>query len=242
MVTALFAAADGQAASADEVYNANPKPPTDGRVGANYTPAYAVNQVQFWHAFRPKVVEKELAAAQKHFGITTLRVYLHNINFDEEKDAFLANVEEFLTICDKHRIKPGFVFFDDCHRDDGIFLDRPTTPVKGWHNGRWAWCPQKRDRDPEDLQKFKPYVQEVVRAHRTDGRVLWWEIFNEPKPGAKYSDRLRRAGYRWAKAENDRLTQEVAQLREEIRIKDVRRVANDSQSDHRISPNQRTRA
>ena len=45
MAAALFAAVAGQAASADEMYRANPKPPTDGLVGSNYTPAYAVNQV-----------------------------------------------------------------------------------------------------------------------------------------------------------------------------------------------------
>ncbi|MFC1805432.1 hypothetical protein ACFL09_00435 [Planctomycetota bacterium] len=182
MVTAWLGPVDGQVANADEVYRANPKPPTDGLVGANYTPAYAVNQVQFWHDFRPKVVERELAAAREHFGISTLRVYMHNINFDEEKDVFLTNLEEFLTIYGKHGIRPGLVFFDDCHRDGGIFLDKPTTPVKGFHNGRWAWCPQKRERDPGDLEKFKPYVQEVIRAHRMDKRVLFWEIFNEPAP------------------------------------------------------------
>ena len=76
-----------------QVYRSRSNPPTDGLVGANYTPAYAVNQVQFWHDFRPKVVEKELAAAQKYFGIKTLRVYLHNMNFNDEKDVFLANLE-----------------------------------------------------------------------------------------------------------------------------------------------------
>ncbi len=182
-----------------KAYRANPKPPTDGLVGANYTPAYAVNQVQFWHDFRPEVVEKELAAAREYFGISTLRVFLHNINFDEEKTVFLSNVEKFLTICERNGIRPGFVFFDDCHRDEGIFLDKPTEPIAGWHNGRWAQCPQKRDRDAEHLEKFKPYVQEVIRAHRTDRRVLFWEIFNEPAPGAAYSDRLKRAGYQWAK-------------------------------------------
>jgi len=199
MVAALFAAADGQAANAEETYSANPNPPTDGRVGSNYTPAYAVNQVQFWHDFRPEVVEKELAAARQYFGISTLRVYMHNINFDEEKAVFLANLEKFLTICDKLEIRPGLVFFDDCHREDGIFLDKPTTPIKGYHNGRWAQCPQKRERNPENLEKFKPYVEEVVRAHRTDKRVLWWEIFNEPAAGAEYSRRLSAAGYQWAK-------------------------------------------
>ena len=34
-------------------------------VGANYTPAYAANQVQMWHEFKPDVIERELAAAQK---------------------------------------------------------------------------------------------------------------------------------------------------------------------------------
>jgi len=195
-MVALFAAAEGRAAA---VYKANPTPPTDGRVGTNYTPAYAVNQVQFWHDFRPDVVERELAAARKYFGISTLRVFLHTINFFEERPAFLANLEAFLAICDRHGIRPGFVFFDGCHRHEGIFLDKPTEPVKGWHNGRWAQSPQAREIDKDNLEKFKPYVQEVIRPHRTDGRLLFWEIHNEPPPGDKYRNRLKRAAYRWAK-------------------------------------------
>ncbi len=199
MVTALLAAACGQLSLADDVYHANPKPPTDGQIGSNYTPAYAVNQVQFWHDFRPDVVDKELAAARKYFGISTLRVYLHDINFFEEKPVLMANIETFLEICAKHGIQPGFVFFDGCHRHEGIFLDRPTEPISGYHNGRWAQSPQARDIDPNNLDKFKPYVQEIIRAHRTDDRVLFWEIHNEPPPGDAYRDRLKRAGYAWAK-------------------------------------------
>ncbi len=100
---------------------------TAGWIGTNYTPAYAVNQVQFWHDFRPDAVERELAAAKNYFGITTLRVYLHNIPYDAEKATFLDNIEQFLVICDRHGIKPGFTFFDDCHRHDDIFLtNRPS--------------------------------------------------------------------------------------------------------------------
>ena len=185
-------------AVADEVFQPNPNPPTDGRVGSNYTPAYAVNQVQFWHDFRPEVVNKELAAAVKHFGISTLRVYLHNINFSEEEDVFLVNIESFLKICDRHGIKPGFTFFDDCHRHKGIYLDQPTEPIKGYHNGRWAACPQDRDRKEEHLAKFKAYIQDVIRPYREDSRVLWWEIFNEPGR-SEFSQRLRKQGYAWAK-------------------------------------------
>ncbi len=188
------------ASGADKVYTANPHPPTDGLVGTNYTPAYAVNQIQFWHDFREDVIEKEMAAASKYYGIRTLRVYLHNINFDQEKDVFLANIERYLKICAKYDIKPGFCFFDDCHRHAGIYLDKPTEPIKGFHNGRWAASPQDRDRDEKNLEKFKPYIQEVIGAFRTDDRVLWWEIYNEPQIEAgNFSERIRRKGYKWAK-------------------------------------------
>lgn len=181
------------------VYRMRGTPPTDGLVGSNYTPAYAVNQVQFWHDFRPEAVDKELAAAKTHFGISTLRVYIHDINFFQEKKVFMANLEKFLVICNKHGIRPGFVFFDGCHRHEGIYLDKPTKPISGYHNGRWAQSPQARDIDEDNLEKFRPYVQEVIRAHRTDTRVLFWEIHNEPPPGDQYRDRLKKAGYRWAK-------------------------------------------
>jgi hypothetical protein len=59
MVAVLFLAVCGQVASAEGVYIRNPKPPTDGRIGSNYTSLYAVNQVQFWHDFRPEIVESD---------------------------------------------------------------------------------------------------------------------------------------------------------------------------------------
>ena len=171
---------------------------TAGWVGSNYTPAYCVNQVQMWHDFRADVIDRELAAAQRYFGLNTLRVYLHNLPYDAEKEKFLANVEQFLGLCQRHGIRPGFTFFDDCHRREGISLDRPTEPVKGYHNGRWAACPQDRERTPENLPKFQSYVQDVIRAHARDERVLWWEICNEPDRSA-FSVALRRLGYEWAK-------------------------------------------
>ncbi|MDR3232947.1 MAG: hypothetical protein LBT46_04685, partial [Planctomycetaceae bacterium] len=42
---------------------------TEHWVGTNYTPAYACNQVQFWHDFRAEIVETELAAAKKFFAL-----------------------------------------------------------------------------------------------------------------------------------------------------------------------------
>ena len=166
-------------------------------IGANYTPAYAANQIQMWHEFKPEVIESELTAAVKYFGINTLRVYLHNIVYDTEKEVFLERIEEFLKICDRHGIKPGFVFFDDCWNHVGITIDT-LPPVDGRHNGRWAAL-QDAERKDENLPKFKAYVQAVIAPHREDKRVLWWEIYNEPNMGDAFSLKLREAGYGWAK-------------------------------------------
>jgi DUF1680 family protein len=166
-------------------------------VGTNYTPAYASNQVQLWHDFRPAEIEKELAAARKHFGINTLRVYLHNINYDNEKEVFLKRIDEFIAICAKHGIKPGFTFFDDCWNHAGVTI-APMTPVDGRHNGCWAAL-QDAERKDENLPKFKAYVQDVVKAHRDDPRVLWWEVYNEPVMKDEFTVKIRTLAYGWAK-------------------------------------------
>ncbi len=191
--TAAFGPASARAA---EESTAGPFD-TSKWVGANYTPAYAVNQVQMWHDFRPDVVGRELAAAEKHFGITTLRVYLHYIVYRAEKEKFLSNIEKFLVICDRHGIRPGFTFFDDCWNHSGIELEfKP--PVDGLHNGRWA-AVQDADRKDENLPLFQAYVQDVVRPHLRDRRVLWWEIYNEPKRKDVFTVKLIEGGHRWIK-------------------------------------------
>jgi hypothetical protein len=174
---------------------------TEKWVGTNYTPAYACNQVQFWRDFRTDIVEKELAAANKYFALNTLRVYLHPINFEQDKKNFFKNLETFISICNKHGIKPGFTFFDDCHRHEGIYLDKPTEPVKGYHNGRWAASPQDRDRDVNNLERYKPYLQDIIGKYKNDDRILWWETFNEPND-SEWSVAMRKAAYKFAKEVN----------------------------------------
>ncbi len=166
-------------------------------IGANYTPAYTANQVQMWHEFKPEVIERELAAAQKHLAITSLRVHLHHIVYDAEREPFLSRIEEFLKICDRHGIKPGFTFFDDCWNHTNLTL-QTEPPVAGRHNGRWAAL-QDAERKHDNLPKFKAYVQDIIRAHSEDPRVLWWETYNEPDLRDPFAVKLREQAYRWAK-------------------------------------------
>ena len=189
MAAALFAASAGSCAA-----EPTPQPAkTAGWIGANYTPAYAANQIQFWHEFKPEVIEKELAAARRYFAINTLRVYLHYINYRDDRKNFLANIEKFLVICDRAGIKPGFVFFDDCWNHAGISL-KTEPAVPGRHNGRWA-AVQDIDRKDENLPLFESYVSNIVSRYRTDSRVHWWEVYNEPKREDRFTELLCQKGY-----------------------------------------------
>jgi hypothetical protein len=206
-------------AVADE-YKRNATPPTDGLVGSNYTPSYTSSPIQFWHDFRPDVVKRELETAKTNFGVNMLRVYVNTTNYFGERELFFKNLETFIGIADKAGIKPGFVFFSGDHRAmnvdteksvDGkielkkvaITLDGPFEPKPGHHNGRWPECPQEHEWDeknPEDFSKFKPYIQDIVGKYKSDKRVLFWEIHNEPPHDGERRDKLKRVAYDWAKA------------------------------------------
>ena len=49
-------------------------------VGANYTPATAINELEMWQAdtFDAATIDKELAFAEK-LNMKTMRVFLHNL-------------------------------------------------------------------------------------------------------------------------------------------------------------------
>ena len=97
----------------------------------------------------------------------------------------------------RHGIRPGFTLFDDCWNHSGVTLE-PQAPVKGCHNGRWAAL-QDADRTEEHLPRLQAYVQDVVRGHRLDKRVLWWEVYNEPNMKDRFTVKLRTLAYGWAK-------------------------------------------
>jgi|GEM_PF-1000537 len=172
---------------------------TGAWIGSNYTPAYAANQVQFWHEFKPDVIATELAAAHRHFGINSLRVYLHYINYRDDRENFLGNLGKFIGLCDRAGIKPGFVFFDDCWNHKDISL-KTEAPVPGRHNGRWA-AVQDVDRKDENLPLFEAYVSDIVRQYANDPRVHWWEIYNEPNRSDRFTELLCQKGFAWVKAQ-----------------------------------------
>src|SRR6476620_1520514 len=82
-------------------------------VGCNFLPSNAINQLEMWQpeTFDPATIDGELGFAQS-LGFNSVRVFLHNLPWHDDRDAFLKNIDKFLEISAKHEIRPLIVFFD----------------------------------------------------------------------------------------------------------------------------------
>ncbi len=169
-------------------------------VGCNYYPATAINQIDMWQAstFDPDRIDLELAWA-KSIGMNTLRVYLHDLVWADDERGFYERMDKFLDICQRHDLRPFFVFFDDCHYPTPELGDQPL-PVREFHNSGWRNCPARdlavRFSDgkatDEEVERLKGYVQGTMRRFANDPRVLFWELYNEPGRGRGESGNMAR--------------------------------------------------
>ena len=82
-------------------------------VGSNYVPTDAINQLEMWQAdtFDPAQIDKEFGWAQD-LGMNTMRVFLHDLLWQQDPEGFKKRIDIFLTIADRHHIRPVFVIFD----------------------------------------------------------------------------------------------------------------------------------
>jgi len=153
-------------------------------VGANYTPASAINQLEMWQAetWDPARIDQELAWAEG-IGMNTMRVFLHNLLWENDPEGLKRRMDEFLKIAAKHKIRPLFVLFDSCWDPDPVAgPQRP--PIPGVHNSGWVQAPgAARLKDAAQYDKLESYVKGVVGAFAGDQRILGWDLWNEPNNG-----------------------------------------------------------
>ncbi len=150
-------------------------------VGCNYNPASAINQLEMWQAasFDPERIDLELGWAED-LGMNTLRVYLHDLLWEQDAEGFKTRIDTFLEIAARHGIRPMFVLFDSCW-DPHPALGPQRPPRPGVHNSGWVQSPgAKALQDPSQQSRLASYVKGVVGAFAGDERVLAWDIWNEP--------------------------------------------------------------
>jgi hypothetical protein len=150
-------------------------------VGSNYIPANAINELEMWQAatFDPQQIDKELGWAEG-LGMNTMRVFLHDLLWQQDAAGFKQRIDVFLSIAAKHHIRPLFVLFDSCW-DPFPKLGPQHPPIPGVHNSGWVQSPGATALvDSSTYPRLKVYVQGVVGAFANDPRILGWDLWNEP--------------------------------------------------------------
>src|SRR5882757_1134387 len=153
-------------------------------VGSNYIPATAINQLEMWQesTFDPQQIDKELGWAEG-IGMNTMRVFLHDLLWQQDAPGLRKRLDAFLAICAKHHIRPVVVLFDSCW-DPSPKVGPQHPPIPGVHNSGWVQSPGKTALgDATEYPRLKTYVEGVVGAFANDGRILAWDVWNEPSNG-----------------------------------------------------------
>ncbi|MBY0232420.1 MAG: hypothetical protein K2W96_24340, partial [Gemmataceae bacterium] len=149
--------------------------------GGNYLPASAINQLEMWQkdTFDPDRIDKELGWAED-LGFNSMRVFLHHLLWEDDKEGFLERLDKFLAVCEKRKIRPMLVLFDSCWDPDPK-LGKQREPQKGVHNSGWVQSPGSADlKDKKRHKLLEDYVKGVVGRFKDDKRVICWDVWNEP--------------------------------------------------------------
>jgi hypothetical protein len=150
-------------------------------VGSNFAPSTAINQLEMWQpqTWDPRTIDRELGWAES-LGFNTMRVFLHNLLWQQDSAGFLRRMDQFLAISQRHHIKPMFVLFDAVW-DPNPHLGRQRDPIPHLHNSGWVQSPGAAVlSDSTQWDAMRAYVQGVVGRFANDQRVVAWDIFNEP--------------------------------------------------------------
>jgi len=150
-------------------------------VGCNFTPSTAINQLEMWQedTFDPETIDRELGWAAA-IGFNTVRVYLHDLLWEDDAEGFKERIERYLEIADSHGVKTMFVIFDDCWNHYPKLGKQPE-PKPGTHNSGWVQSPGEAIvLDPSQWGRLERYMKGVLKAFSGDDRILMWDLYNEP--------------------------------------------------------------
>jgi len=149
--------------------------------GANFTPSTAINQLEMWQAetFDPVTIDRELGYAQA-MGMNMMRVYLHDLLWEHDRDGFIERIDQYLAIADGKGIKTMMVVFDDCWNPDFALGPQPA-PKPYVHNSGWIQSPGYRIvEDPSQWSRVERYLKELLDHFKADPRIAVWDLYNEP--------------------------------------------------------------
>jgi hypothetical protein len=184
--------------------------------GSNFIPSNAINELEMWQGdtFDSSTIDRELALAQS-LGFNSMRVFLHNIPWQQDSAAFLKRIDQYLEISNRHGIGTMLVLFDGVWNPEPKAGKQPD-PKPFVHNSGWVQSPGREILvDTLRQDSLKNYVQGIIGHFASDKRIDAWDLFNEPDnmyvhpPGptdpankAELATRLLAKSFLWARAMN----------------------------------------
>jgi hypothetical protein len=151
--------------------------------GFNYIPSTAVNTTEMWQAetFDPETINRELSWAGQT-GFNTCRVFVQYLVWDQDPQAMLQRMEQFLQVASQQGLSTMFTLFDDCaFSGKQPYLGKQDDPILGVHNSAWTPSPgHERVADQHTWPRLEEYVHSVVSRFSQDKRVVAWDLYNEP--------------------------------------------------------------
>ena len=174
-------------------------------VGFNYIPASAINTTEMWQkeTFDPVTIEREMALAEG-IGLNCARVFVQYLVWENDPEGLKKRMDKFMDIAHRHGVQVVWVLFDDCAfsstRDP--FLGKQPDVVPGAYANGWTPSPgQSRVVDRSCWPKLRQYVEDIMSSYRSDGRVLAWDVYNEPGASdmGNKSEPLLREVFQWAR-------------------------------------------
>ncbi len=151
--------------------------------GFNFLPSTAVNFIEMWHAdtFDRATIQRELGWAAD-VGFNALRVNLHFLIWKHDRSGLLERLDWLMQTASDLGIRTVPCLFDDCGfgGSEPDYGPQPD-PVPGVHNSRAVASPGRAALLDRSLwPAFEDYVRDVVHTFRSDNRILFWDLYNEP--------------------------------------------------------------
>jgi len=171
--------------------------------GSDFIPSTAINQLEMWQkeTFDTTTINRELGWAEG-IGMNCMRVYVHHLAWQVDKEGFKDRMNQYLSIADRHGIKTIFVFFDDCWNPTYKPGKQPD-PKPGIHNSGWVQDPgQKESADSTYFPILEKYVKDIIYQFGNDKRIVMWDLYNEPGNSGKADSSLNllKHVFEWARS------------------------------------------
>lgn len=159
--------------------------------GCNFLPSSAVNFLEMWHqeTFDLPTIERELGWAAE-IGFNAIRVNLHPLVWQHDRDGLLGRLDTLMGVAARLGIDTVPCLFDDCGFGgaEPSYGSQPD-PIPGVHNSRAVAAPGRRVvMDHGARAGLADYVRDIVRSFRSDDRILFWDIYNEPGNRMEFND------------------------------------------------------